>query len=215
MRFELKPTKLLRGRFGADGIVTTVQVGRDSQSGFRGGRTDEVKDLLITVEWLPGPVFRDFREEPMLNGIPFGRTGGIVGDGDLEVEGIGKLGLDFRFPSTTTAAIAATRIGENEKLTGLGVVTGAFTLPPMGDGMSGEGRGVVRDANDNGSAVGEGLVNTVRDGNADGIGAEVMIMNGPGIAIPTSAVVVKVSDEFTFFGIDADNGQMPAPKAVT
>ena len=150
----------------------------------------------------------------MLNRIPLGRAGGIVSDGEFEIEGIGELGLEFRFPSTPAATIAAARIGENEKLTGLCVLKGAFTLPPMGDGMGGEGRGIVRDADDNGASVGEGLVNTVRDGNADGIGPEVMIMNGPGIAIPASAVVFKVSDEFTFFSVDADDGQTAPPKAV-
>jgi hypothetical protein len=95
----------------------TVEVGGDTQSGFRGSRADEPKDLLIAIEGLAGPVFGDFREESMLNRIPFGGAGGIVSHGDGEMESIGELGLDFSFPRSTTTAVAAARVGENEKLT--------------------------------------------------------------------------------------------------
>lgn len=97
--------------------MMTVQVGGDSQSGFRGSGADEVKDLLIAIERLTGPVFGDFREESMLNGIPLGSAGGIVSDSELEVEGIGELRLDFGFPGAATTAVAAPGVGENEKLT--------------------------------------------------------------------------------------------------
>ena len=59
----------------------------------------------------------------------------------------------------------------------------------MSDSVSSESRSVVRDADDNGTAIGDGLVDAVRDGNTDGIGAEVVIMNGPGSVVPTSAMV--------------------------
>ena len=62
MRFELKAPKLLRGGFSAGRVVTTVQVGGDSQSTFRGSRADEVKDLLIAIEGFSGPVFGDFEK---------------------------------------------------------------------------------------------------------------------------------------------------------
>ena len=80
--------------------------------------------------------------------------------------------------------------------------------------MSSESRSVVRDADDNGTAIGDGLVDAVRDGNADGIGPEVVIMNGPSIVIPTSALVFEVADQFALFGIDADDGQVAPPKTL-
>ena len=120
----------------------------------------------------------------MLNGIPLGSSGGIVSDSNIEVKGVGELGLDFRFPGAATATIAATGIGENKKLTRAGILAGTLTLPPVGDSVSGESRSVVRDADDNGTAVGQGLVDAVRDRDSDGIGAEVMIMNRPGRSIP-------------------------------
>lgn len=80
--------------------------------------------------------------------------------------------------------------------------------------MGGKSGSVVRNAADNGAAVGDGLVNAVRDGNADGIGAEVVIMNGPSIVIPTSTMVFEVADQFALFGIDADDGQVAPPKTL-
>lgn len=57
MRFKSKSPKLLRSGFSAGGVVTTVQVGGDSQTGFGGSCADEVEDLLIAIEGLTGPVF--------------------------------------------------------------------------------------------------------------------------------------------------------------
>lgn len=150
----------------------------------------------------------------MFNRIPLGSAGGIVSDGELEVKGIGELGLDFGFPAAATTTVAAASVGENEKLTAVGVVKGSFTLPPVRDSVSGESGSVVRNTDDNGTAVGERLVDAVRDGNAQGIGAEVVIMNRPGGVIPASAVVFEVSDQFALLGIDADDGQVAPPKTV-
>jgi len=194
--------------------MMTVQVGGDNQSGFRGRGADEVKDFLIGTQRLTGPVFGDFREESMLNGVPLGSAGGVVSNGNLEVEGISELRLDFGFPGAATITVAAAGVGENEKLTGLGVLKGPFTLPPVSNSMSSESRSVVRNADDNGAAVGDGLVDAVRDGDADGIGAEVVIMNGPSIVIPTSAGVFEVADQFALFSIDANDGQVTASKTL-
>src|SRR5262249_16662951 len=153
-------------------------------------------------------------EESMLNGIPLGSASGIVSDGDIEVEGIGDLRLDFRFPAATPTAVAAAGVGENKNLTGPRVLKGSFTPPPMSDRMSRKGRCVVRDANDNRTAVVNWLVDTIRYGNADSVGAEIVIMNGPWLEIPTSAVVFEVSNQFTFFGIHADDGQVTAAKTL-
>ena len=111
----------------------------------------------------------------MLNRIPFGSASGIVSNGNVEIEGVGELGLDFRFPGVATATIAATRIGENKKLTRAGVLARTFMLPPMGNGMGGESRSVVRDTDDNGTAVGQGLVDTVRNSDSDDTGADLLL----------------------------------------
>ena len=113
---------MLGRRFSTSGVVTSIQVSGYGQAGFRGRSTDEVKNLLVAVEGFAAPVFRDFGKEAMLDGIPLGSTGGIVSDGDIEVEGIGELRLEFGFPGAAAAAVAASGIGQDEQLARAGVM---------------------------------------------------------------------------------------------
>ena len=68
--------------FGASRIVATVEVSDDGQAGSSSGGTNEVEHLRIAVEGFGGPVLGDLRKETMLDGIPFGSPGGVVGDGE-------------------------------------------------------------------------------------------------------------------------------------
>jgi hypothetical protein len=70
MRLEAKALKIFRTRFCADGVMTSIKVSRDSQSGLSKNRSNIVQDFLIAIERLAGPIFRDFRKEAMLDGIP-------------------------------------------------------------------------------------------------------------------------------------------------
>ena len=82
------------------------------------GGADKAEDFLIAIERLAGPVLGNFREEAVLDGIPFGSTGWIVSNGEGQAEGIGQLGLDFCFPGTATTAVAAAGASQNEDLAG-------------------------------------------------------------------------------------------------
>lgn len=215
MGFEFQSTELFGSGFCAGGIVTSIQVSGDGQTSFGGSRTDEVENLLITIEGFTSPVFGNFGEESMLNGIPFGSASGIVSDRDSKVKAVSELRLEFGFPSPTATAVAAAGVGQNQQLARVGVLTKSLTLPPVSDGVSREGGCVVRDTNDNGTAVGERLVDTVGDGHADGVGTEVVIMDGLGLPIPTGAGVFEVADQFALFSIDADDGQAAVAEALT
>ena len=52
----------------------------------------------------------------MLDGIPFGSAGGIVGNGHGKGKGVRQLGLELGFPGMTAATVAAAGIGQNEQL---------------------------------------------------------------------------------------------------
>jgi hypothetical protein len=52
--------------------------------------------------------------------------------------------------------------------------------PPMSDGMSGEGGRVMGDADHHGASIGEQIIDAVWDGDARGIGAEVVIVDPAG-----------------------------------
>ena len=53
VRFELQSLKLFRTGFGASGVMSAVQIGRNGQAGCRRGRTDKVKDLLVAMRGSP------------------------------------------------------------------------------------------------------------------------------------------------------------------
>ena len=50
----------------------------------------------------------------------------------------------------------------------------------MSNGVSGEGGGVMGDTDHNGASIGEQIVNAIRDGDAGGVGAEVVIIDQAG-----------------------------------
>ena len=71
--------------------------------------------------------------------------------------------------------------------------------------MGGEGRRIVRNADANGAAVVWRVVNAVRDADAAGIRAEVVIVHQYGRAIPFGSGVLEIADQFAFLAIDADD----------
>ena len=59
---------------------------------------------------------------------------------------IGQLGLELGFPGVTAATVAAAGVSQNEQLAGTTIAGRTFLVPPMSDGMSGKGGGVVGNA---------------------------------------------------------------------
>ena len=143
----------------------------------------------------------------MLDGIPFGGAGGIVSDGNGEVEGIAHLRLNFGLPGPGSAAVAAAGVRQNQQLGNPAPTTQPFAFPSGGDGMGGEGWGIVRDADADGAAVVRRVVNAVGDAYAAGIGAEVVIVHQNGGAVPFRSQVLEIADQFPFFAIDANDGK--------
>ena len=67
----------------------------------------------------------------MLDGIPFGTAGGIVSNGHCESKAVAEFGLQFGFPGTGAATVAAAGIiGKDEQLLAARVAVGAIVLPP-------------------------------------------------------------------------------------
>jgi len=71
----------------------------------------------------------------------------------------------------------------------------------------------MRGTYEDGTPVGEQVVDAIRDRDADGIGTEIMIVDAHGGAIPLNAIVFGAADQFSFLGIDADDGKPLALKA--
>ena len=150
----------------------------------------------------------------MLNRIPLGSTGRIVSNGDSEVETIGELRLELCFPSPATATVTTTRVRENEQFPRVGMLQTSLTLPPVTDSVSREGGCVMRHTDHDRTTVDERLVDAIRDRDAECVGAKVMIIDEPGLAVPACAGVLKVADQFALLGIDTDDGQATTAEAL-
>jgi hypothetical protein len=84
----------------------------------------------------------------------------------------------------------------------------------MSDGMSGKGGSVMGNANDEGTAIFHNIVNPIRNGDPNGIGAEVVIIDATRGRFPTTARIFEIADELAFLAVDADDGQMTALETV-
>src|SRR5437763_8606404 len=180
-------------------------MGGDCQAGFRFGGTNEVEDLLVAVEWYTGPVLGDFRKEAVFNGVPFGSTRRVVGDGESQAEGVGQLGLEFGFPCAATSAVASTGVAEDEELPGTRIASRRFLPPPMCNGVRGEGGCVMRDAHHDRPTICEQIVDTVRDGDTGGIRAEIVVIDQTGRQIPTRTGILEVADQFALLCVNTND----------
>ena len=107
---------MIRCGFETARIVSTVEISSDLKSGLGLGGAGIVEDLLVRIQRFARPVAGDFGEEAMLDGVPFGSTGGIVGHGYGQGKGVGQLRLELGFPGVTAATVATAGIGQNEQL---------------------------------------------------------------------------------------------------
>ena len=214
MGLDAESLKLFRCGYGAGEIVATVEMSVDRQAGLSSGGTNKVEDLLIAVERFASPVPGDLGEEAMLDGVPFRSAGGVVGYGKSEAVGISQLGLEFCFPSAATITVTAAGIAEDEELSRARIAKRSLLAPPMGDGVSGEGGCVMGDADHNGAPIGEQIINAVRDGDAGGVGAEVVIVDQAGRQVPTGTGISEMADELALLGIDANDRETTALESV-
>ena len=83
----------------------------DPQTRLGFGVSNQAQDGFVTVQRLPSPVFADFAEEPMLNGIPFGGAGGVMAHDEFQIKSIDDLLLEGIFPRAHPSAIAAAAVG--------------------------------------------------------------------------------------------------------
>jgi len=89
---------------------------RSQPSRLGAGGANEFEHLFIAIQWLGSPVLGDLGEEAVLDGIPFGSAGRVMSDRNDESECIAQPSLEFGFPDPGSATVAATRVGQNQKL---------------------------------------------------------------------------------------------------
>ena len=103
-----------------------------------------------------------------------------MGDRECQAKRVRQLRLEFGFPRATATAITTAGVTQNEELPGLRITVHGFGDPPLRDGMGSERCGLVRDAYHHRAAVRQQIINAVRDGDAGGVGTEVVIVDQTG-----------------------------------
>ena len=87
--------EIVLGDLGASWVVGGIQACGYFQAGRGCGGADKLQSFFIAVQRLCPPVSADLAEQAMLDGIPFGSAGWVVGDGDAQSQAIAQLPLKF------------------------------------------------------------------------------------------------------------------------
>lgn len=112
-----------------------------------------------------------------------------MGDRDGDLEAIAESCLEGELPGTASRAVAATVVGKKQDVLGPRIAVPPETPPPLDQTVDGERRRVVRHSDDHVTAVGAGVVETVGDGDADRVAAEVVVVDENGLLGPLVQVV--------------------------
>ena len=202
---DAKLSHLGIGDFEAGLVDFLHQVGSHAQPGRGASGAQVFEDGFITVERAAGPVFADFTKQPVFDGIPLGRGGGVVGDGHAQSMAVAEAMLQVEFPGARGAAVAAAAVGEDLESFGLGIAHATLGAPPLFDAVDGKCRGVGGRADEDRAGIGLRIVDPVGDGAALGFGAKVVILHQFGDAVPLGAGILERANEFLLLGIDADH----------
>jgi hypothetical protein len=139
---QTKLAHLFVGDFDTGREVFGDEMAFDGQSCGGDRFIDEFEDQRVVLQRDAGPVFADFAEESVFDGIPLGSAGGVVTDGDREPAGVHQAFLQRPLPGATPIAIAAPAIGQNEQMRVRPVQGLSLPAPPVPNGLDGELRGV-------------------------------------------------------------------------
>src|SRR5271166_371205 len=136
---------------------------------------------------------------------PITCAGRQVAHGDRHAEIVGKL-LQFELPEADARAVAAAAVGGDQQALGVGIAFASHRTPPTTDGVSGEGRRVVVDADADPTGVAGDVVDAVRRRAPEFGNDEVVDANlfGSPLRPPFAPCTLEVADEFLLLGVDGD-----------
>ena len=120
----------------------------------------------------------------------------------------------MNFQAARRAAVAAAAVGQDLQGLGFGIALAALGAPPLLDAVDGERRGVGGSADEDGAGISAGVVDAVGHGKAVGVGAEVVVVDEFGAAVPLGAGIAEPADELLLLRIDADEGAVVGGAAL-
>src|SRR5262249_165762 len=133
MRTDIQQAHFFVGRGLPFLVDFGVEFRRHCQSCLGPGSGDVIQSYVIGLARHTLAVLAELGEESMLDGIPFRGSWRIVANGDAKSMLIAQFLLQIALPDTTTWAVGAARVGEDEKLGGTRIVFLTVATPPVLD----------------------------------------------------------------------------------
>lgn len=215
MRADIQQVHFFVGRCLTFLVDFGVEFRRHRQSCFGLGGRDVVQSHLVGLERHALPVPADLAEQSMLDGIPFGGPWRIVTDGDAQSVLIAEFLLQIALPDLAARTVGSTRVGEDEKLSGTGIVFPAVAAPPVLDGIDSELGGFSGGAHDEHTGIAADIVDSIRECHPLSVGGKVVVLDLCGFAPPRATAVFEVTDELALLAIDTDDGQIRGLEVAT
>lgn len=198
------------GEFLLSGPVAVIEEYLAASARRGSGMANELADGVVVGQWLTCPVGADRTEEAMLDGIPLGCAGWVVGHRDAQAGPVCDL-LEPVLPSVCLRAVGAAGVGEDQKLTSVCVHTAPGGSPPLMDSIGCEGGRVVRRADDDKPVAARHVINAVGNGDPIGIARKVVDTDVDGRLAPRTPLVLEQADKLSLLGVHADD-RLPAPR---
>ena len=103
-----------RNWWGSRTLGLVAQVYWSNLAAAAGSTVQDGTASPSTPSWaqrLAGPMFTDFAEETVLNGVPFGGAAGVVAHGHPQTKPVHQLFLQDIFPGAHPGAVTAAAVG--------------------------------------------------------------------------------------------------------
>jgi hypothetical protein len=203
MAMQTQPSHLLVSYFHTFGVFLWNEGRPDLQTCFRLRVSNVAQHDLQRTQRFACPVDTDVTEQPVFDRIPFRRSSWIMTNRDLKSVMI-RHGLQFEFPKSRPATIAASAIGQNQELAVVAKTATSRSLPPRCYGIDGELRRVGRQANINVSPILARQVKAIRCCPTRSVLEKIVTVHLFRFQTPSLSSVLEVADQFFFLGIYAD-----------
>jgi hypothetical protein len=203
MAMQTEPPHLLVRYFHTFGVFLWNESRLDFQSCFRLRVSNVAQHDLQRTQRFSCPVDANVTEQPVFNRIPFRRSSWIMTNRDLKSVMIRHC-LQFEFPKSRPATIAASAIGQNQELAIVPKTATSRSLPPRCNGIDGKLRRVGRQANINVAPILARQVKAIRCGPTRSVLKKIVTVHLFRFQTPGLSSVLEVADQLFFLGIHAD-----------